>query len=562
MKRARISVAWICLSALFLCLPPLLAASGHAGGTDEMSKEHKKWLEEEVVYIISESEKDVFRSLRTSRQREEFIESFWKRRDPTPNTPFNEFREEHYRRIEYAKEKFFEGTAGWRSDRGRVYIMFGPPDFLETNPGGARGFLFGVDGPTAEFPSEVWTYRYIPGLKTRVSRVDFIFVNYYNSGKYQLVSNPSLANALRNTSIERSRDVGYEDPSTLVPGSTGKDLPVNPLEQLQILAELTKSRGEVFEELERSARLRKLKGIVEAKESLYEMPFVMKETFLCGKDNLTTVPISVEIAGKDVAFVKDGDRYNGTVNFHIEVKDGSATVYQSSERLVMNLREPTYRNRLTDYYQYRHRMALNPGEYSLHVVVWDEYDNKVGHVDKTISVPRISNQSFGLSDIILARSVRVAEEPQTTAVESKDIQALEKLAQSGFKVPEKVEIKPIKEDPFTFGNLEINPNTQGEYAENQELVFFYQIYAPTFSGEEKTAKLRIVHQIEKNGVVIETIDQPQETHIRENQKAAFLNSGARYDLKGFVPGTYTLVARVTDLVSGQTIEKKTPFKIK
>jgi len=440
--------------------------------------------------------------------------------------------------------------------------MFGPPDFFESNPGGARGFLFGVDGPTAEFPSEVWTYRYIPGLKTRVSRIDFIFVNYYHSGKYQLVSNPSLANALRNTSIERSRDVGYEDPNTLVPGSTGKDLPVNPLEQLQMLAELTKSRGEVFEEMERSARLRKLKGIVEARESLYDMPFVMTETYLYGKDNLTTVPLSIEVAGKDVAFVKDGDRYNGTVNFHIEVKDGSTTIYQSSERLVMNLREPTYRKRLTDYYQYRHRMALKPGEYSLHIVVWDETDNKVGHVDKKISVPQIPGESFGLSDIILARSIRVIEESQTAAVESKNIQALEKLAQSGFKVPEKVEIKLTKEDPFTFGNLEINPNSAAEYLENQELVFFYQIYAPTFSPEEKMAKLRIIHQIEKNGVVLETIDKPQEVHIGESQKASFLNSGARYDLKNFVPGTYTVVARVTDLVSSQTIEKRANFKIK
>ncbi|MGQ9638229.1 MAG: GWxTD domain-containing protein [Thermodesulfobacteriota bacterium] len=562
MRTMRISVSLIYFNVFFLCLPILTGAFTAQTSSDDMSKEHRRWLEEEVVYIISEKEKEVFKGLTTSEQREEFIKSFWKRRDPTPDTPLNEFREEHYRRIKYANEKFFEGTAGWRSDRGRVYIMFGPPDFLETNPGGGRGFLFGIDGPTAEFPSEVWTYKYIPGLKTRMSRVDFIFVNFYHSGKYQLVSNPSLANALRNTSIERSRDVGYENPDTLVPGSTEKDLPVNPLEQLQILAELTKSRGEVFEEIERSARLRKLRGIVEARESFNEMPFAMRESFLYGNDTLTSVPISVEIAGKDVAFVKKGDRYSGTVNFHIEIKTGGATIYRSSEQLVMNLREQTYQSRLTDYYQYKHRIALNPGEYSLHIVVWDEYDDKIGHMEKNISVPRISGQSFGLSDIILARSIRFIEESRRAEVESKEIQAFETLARSGFKVPEKVEIKLAKEDPFTFGNIEINPNTQGDYFMNQELVFFYQIYAPTFSAEEKMAKLRIVHQIEKSGVVIETIDKPQEIFIEESQRAAYLNSGARYDLKDFVPGTYAVVARVTDLVSGQTIEKKAYFKIK
>jgi hypothetical protein len=325
---------------------------------------------------------------------------------------------------------------------------------------------------------------------------------------------------------------------------------------------LTKSRGEVFEEMERSARLRKLKGIVDARESLYDMPFLMNETFLHGEHNVTTIPISVEIAGKDVAFVKEGDRYNGAVNFHVEVKDDNDTVYQSSERLVMSLREQTYQNRFSDYYQYKHRLSLDPGDYSLHIVVWDEYDNKVGHLDKKISVPQISDASFGLSDIILARAIRVVEEQKPVTVDSKDIQALEKLAKSGLKVPEKVEIEATKEDPFTFGNLEINPNTLSEYTENQELVFFYQIYAPTYSPQQKVAKLRIVHQIEKGGVVLETIDKPQEVQLLESQKSAFLNSGARYDLKNFVPGTYTVVARVTDLISGQTLEKKADFKIK
>ncbi|MBN1224883.1 MAG: GWxTD domain-containing protein, partial [Candidatus Aminicenantes bacterium] len=526
---------------------------------EEMSPEHKKWVDEEVIYIISQDEKEVFKSFTTSKQRDDFIESFWKRRDPSPNTPFNEFKEEHYRRIEYANRRYFEGTAGWRSDRGRVYIMFGPPDFFETNPGGARGFLFDVSGPTAEFPSEVWTYRHIPGLKTRVSRVDFTFVNYYNSGKYQFVTNNSLANALRNTSIQGSRDVGYEDPNTLVPGSTGKDLPINSLEQLQIMTELTKSRGEVFEEMERSARLRKLKGIVDTRESLYEMPFVMNETFLYGDNKKMTLPISVEIAGKDVAFAKEEDRYNGAVNFHVEVRDGENTVYQSSERLVMSLLEQTFQNRFSDFYQYKHRLSLAPGKYSLHIVVWDEYDNKVGHLDKAITVPEISDNVFSLSDIILARGIRVVEEEKPVTVNSKDIQALEKLSKSGLKVPETVAIEQKKEEPFTFGNLEINPNTRAEYSTDQELVFFYQIYAPTFSVAENMAKLQIVHQIEKNGIVLETIDEPQEAHLPGSQKSAFLNSGARYDLKDFVPGTYTVVARVTDIVSGKTIEKRADF---
>src|SRR4030042_4277 len=91
-----------------------------------------------------------------------------------PATPVNEFREEHYRRLEWASKRYFEGKAGWRTDRGRVYIMFGPPDFFETNPGGGRGFLFDPSGPTADYPSEVWTYRSIPGLYELIGRIDLI----------------------------------------------------------------------------------------------------------------------------------------------------------------------------------------------------------------------------------------------------------------------------------------------------------------------------------------------------------------------------------------------------
>lgn len=529
---------------------------------EKLTKKHKKWLDEEVPYIISQNEKEIFKSLATSEQRDEFIRNFWKRRDPSPMTPVNQFKEEHYRRIEYANRRYFEGTAGWRSDRGRVYIMFGPPDFFETNPGGGRGFLFDVSGPTAEFPSEVWTYRFIPGLKLRQTRIDFTFVNYYNSGKYQLTSNPALANALRNTSIEGSRDVGYEDHNTLVPGSTSKDLPMNSIEQLMMMTELTKSRGEVFEEMERSSRLRKLRGVVDSRESLYQMPFVMDESFLSGENNLVKVPISLEIAGKDVAFRKEGDRYNGVVNFHIEVKDSEDTVYQSSERLEMNLTEQTFQQRMGNTYQYKHRVTIAPGEYWLHVVVWDEFDNKVGHVDKRLLVPEISRDKFGLSDIILARSLRVVQQEKPKTVDAKDIQALETLAESGLKVPDKVAIQKKKEAPFTFGNIVIEPNTTTEYAKNQELVFFYQIYGLKFDADEKKSKMRVVHQIEKNGVVVATIEKPQVVHLLESHKNAVVDGGARYKLTDLEPGTYSVAALVTDLVAGITLEKRINFELK
>ena len=100
----------------------------------ELATPYKKWLEEEVPYIITDEERSAFLQLQTNEEREQFIEAFWQRRDPTPDTVENEFKEEHYRRIAYANERFSSGIPGWRTDRGRIYIMWGPPDEIESHP--------------------------------------------------------------------------------------------------------------------------------------------------------------------------------------------------------------------------------------------------------------------------------------------------------------------------------------------------------------------------------------------------------------------------------------------
>ena len=105
----------------------------------------------DVAYIISDQERAAFKALQTDEEREHFIEQFWERRDPTPGTPANEFKEEHYRRIAYSNEHFASFVAGWKTDRGRVYIIYGPPDEIDSHPRGA--------GSTP--PYEVWFYRMI-----------------------------------------------------------------------------------------------------------------------------------------------------------------------------------------------------------------------------------------------------------------------------------------------------------------------------------------------------------------------------------------------------------------
>ena len=125
------------------------------------------WLRQDVAYIITDEERAAFKSLQTDEEREHFIEQFWQRRDPTPGTDYNEFKAEHYRRIAYANEQFaFRELPGWKTDRGRIYITYGPPDEKESHPSGGsytRPASQG-GGVTTTYPFEQWRYRWIQGV--------------------------------------------------------------------------------------------------------------------------------------------------------------------------------------------------------------------------------------------------------------------------------------------------------------------------------------------------------------------------------------------------------------
>jgi len=535
-----------------------------AGKLPALAEGYRKWLDEEVLYIISENEKDVFRSLRTDAERDSFIKMFWKRRDPTPETPVNEFREEHYRRIAFANDTYFEGKTGWRSDRGRVYIMFGPPDFFETNPGGGRGFLFGVQAPTAEFPSEVWTYRAIPGLKTQGSRVDFTFVNYYGAGSYQLTDNPALANALRNVSLP-ARYVGYNDnPSDKSRTEMPQNAYQQPLQQLQQMAELTKSRGEVLEELERSSRQRKLKGIVESIASVSALSFFSRENYLRGADGLTYIPMVLEVAARDLEFRPAKDRYQGLVNFYIEVKDANGPVFQKSDRLEMSLKEESYRRRFTENYQYLQGASLKPGRYFLHLVVWDELSGNVGYADRWIDVPDLASGDFGASAIILARDIRRVEaKPQGIVIDTKDLPAMQTLRGMDLKVPDKLNMDGPRRGPYIFGDLDVKPSTMSQYSGSDDLAYFYQIYNATFDEALGVARLRIEERILKGNEPAAEIGDPGDIQVPIARRSeGGINRGNRFRLAGLAPGKYELVVRVRDVFSGKTAEMRAPFELK
>src|SRR3954470_11309640 len=164
----------------------------------ELGKTYKKWLDEDVRWIITDEERNAFKQLSNDEERDNFVEQFWLRRDPTPDTLENEFKEEHYRRIAYANEHFAAGKQGWRTDRGRIYIVFGPADEIDSHPSGGQYQRPSEEGggSTSTFPFETWRYRYIEDVG---QEIEIEFVDTCMCGDYHMTMDRSEKDALLHT---------------------------------------------------------------------------------------------------------------------------------------------------------------------------------------------------------------------------------------------------------------------------------------------------------------------------------------------------------------------------
>jgi GWxTD domain-containing protein len=162
------------------------AALGNLWRDPHVSEKYKKWLKEDVVYIANDHERKEFRNLTSDTRRDESIAAFWERRNPTPGSAHNSFEEEHCRRIAYANEHFGFGLiSGWMTDRGRLYIIYGPPGSVESHPGSSP-------------PFEVWHYRLLEGCQN----VALAFTDRNNNGDDLL--NDEDADWLRQMSGKRA----------------------------------------------------------------------------------------------------------------------------------------------------------------------------------------------------------------------------------------------------------------------------------------------------------------------------------------------------------------------
>ena len=262
----------------------------------ELGSSYKKWLNEDVRWIITPEELSAFKQLSNDEERDQFIEQFWLRRDPTPDTVENEYKEEHYRRIAYANEHFAAGKAGWRTDRGRIYIVFGPPDEIDAHPSGGQ-YNRPVEeggGETSTYPFETWRYRYIEGLGDKGQEVMIEFVDTCMCGDYHISIDPNEKDALLHTpgaglttseqmgmSTQADRITGQCDSSGSMP--TGAMNCTKQFDKLDLLAKLNTAPQVKFKDLEEK---------VNHKINVNLMPFDIETDFVKVTGDTVLVPIT------------------------------------------------------------------------------------------------------------------------------------------------------------------------------------------------------------------------------------------------------------------------------
>ncbi|MGH9603789.1 MAG: GWxTD domain-containing protein, partial [Terriglobales bacterium] len=305
----------------------------------ELGQNYRKWLDEDVRWIILDEEMQAFKQFSNDEERENFIEQFWIRRDPTPDTLENEYREEHYRRIAYANERFAAGKAGWRTDRGKIYVMFGPPDQIDSHPSGGsyeRPMEEG-GGRTSTFPFESWRYRYLELEGGGQQEVELEFVDTCMCGDYHLTIDRSEKDALLYvpnagpTWFEEMGMASKTDRFTggglerLGRGPFNNNLQSKQFDRLNLLAKVSRPPPIKFKDLEE---------VVTHKISVNLMPFEVRADFVRVTNDTVLVPVTVQVKNRDITFVNKDGIQRGVVNIFGRLTTLTARIAQTFEDTV------------------------------------------------------------------------------------------------------------------------------------------------------------------------------------------------------------------------------------
>jgi len=495
----------------------------------ELGPAYREWLTEDVVYIITKEERDAFLQLSTNEERDQFIETFFDRRNPNPESAENSFKDEHYRRIAYANEHFSSGIPGWRTDRGHIYILCGPPDEIESHPTGGtydRPMEEG-GGSTQAYAYEKWRYRHLENIG---ENVELEFVDPSGSGEYHLTMDPGEKDALAHVpgaGDSLSEILGFSTRAQRFSNTNGTTLP----------APLGGSTFNEFDNLEKyfkvqqpPPRFKDLAEMVTVRVVRNQLHVDYQADFLRVTDDSVLVPITVQVANRDLSFENRRGVQSAELDIYARVSTPSGRMVQTFEESVSNdFPESLFASSVQRFSIYQKAVPLRPGLYRLDVVAKDVRSGNVGTVSAALRVPRYEGDKLEASSLILADEIGPVAKAQLGAGQ------------------------------FVLGSDKVRPRIHQEFSNGEKMGVYLQVY-----------NLKTDAKSHKNSVSIEyrVMRDRQEVWKVAESSEELRQTGEQITLERFVPlaglaaGRYGVSIKATDQISGETMERKAEFTVK
>jgi len=498
----------------------------------ELDSQYKQWLNEDVIYIISPEERNAFLQLDTNEEREQFIEQFWLRRSSNPDLPDNDFKEEHYRRIAYANEHFASGIPGWKTDRGRLYIMWGPADEVDSHPSGGT-YDRPMDeggGSTTTYPWETWRWRYLEGIGENVI---IEFVDPSGSGEYHMTMDPSEKDALLHVpgaGLSLLESMGMASKTDRFTRSDGTNLPtalggtpasMDEFNRLDLYAKIQKPPDVKFKDLE---------AIVTARIVRDQLKFTWRTDFMKVTNDTVLVPITIQVSNGQLNFQSKDGIHSATMNVFGRVSTLTGRVVQTFEDPVSkDFPDSLYQQSLKLQSIYQKAVPLRPGLYRLDIVIKDVQSGNVGVVNSRLAVPRYADEKLDASTLILADQL------------------------------EHVPAKQIGTGQFVLGSTKVRPRLDSDFTTSDRMGIYLQVY--NLKPDDKTHKSSATFQFTvKKGA--EQVLQFKETSEEMKQTGDQVTIERWLPLASLSPGKYSIEINATDGISNQSISKTADFTVR
>jgi GWxTD domain-containing protein len=493
----------------------------------ELGSAYDSWLKEDVPDIITNEERRAFLQLSTNEEREQFVESFWDRRNPDPESA-NTYKEEHYRRLAYADERFASGIPGRKTDRGHIYVLWGPPDEIESHPTGGT-YDRPIDqggGSTTTYPWELWRYRHLEGVG---ENIEIEFVDPSGSGEYHITIDPCEKDALAHVPGAGSSLSETMNQSTRASRFSNTDGTTCPMP----LGGMSTSTKE-FDNLDRLFRVQRapqhfpdLAEKVSSRIVANQLPFQYRTDFLRATTDTDLVPITIQLRNRDLSFESKQGVHSTVLDLYARITTVGGRVVQTFEDVISrDIPESLFQSSLDLDSVYQKSVPLRAGLYRLDIVIKDTQSGNIGVLGTALRVPHFDEAKLDASSLILADQI------------------------------ERVPSSQIGAGQFVLNSYKVRPHLSKEFSGSDKLGIYLQLYNLYLDGASRRTKVSVAYRITQNlQEVWHEVETPDDLHQGGEQ----LTIHRFIPVSALSPGHYTIEVTAIDLVTEQTVIRTADF---